>query len=103
MTEKNKLETPINVRLFKWAAKQVVGLGSSYVVKQAVNALVNPENRLQKTLVYAGSWGIGGVVAKQTSAHTEEAVDELVSMWQANRKALTEAADKKTEENINTL
>jgi hypothetical protein len=89
-TEEVEEVESLRIRFTKWCARNLVAAGTTYVIATSANRLIQPQTKVEKTLTYAGAWGISGIVADQTSEYTDRYIDDFVTQWNENKQARLE-------------
>jgi hypothetical protein len=68
------------ISLVKMVASGIVGMGASKIAGQIIkNNVAAPTNLIERVMLAAGAWGIGGIVAQSSRDHTNDVVDKTVS------------------------
>lgn len=72
----------------KFVANMVIGSSVGSVIKTLIRQNMVPKNNLQKVELFIASLALGGLVAKQTTASTDQAIDKYADMFlKAKQKA----------------
>lgn len=66
------------LRVVKFVASGVVGLGTSKVVSGIIKNHVTPETLIDKVTITAASWVISGIATTATKKYSDETIDEGV-------------------------
>jgi hypothetical protein len=69
------------VKTFKFAARLVVGLGTTTISNSIIRNNVTPSNPVEAVSVAVASLVIGSMASEATRSHTERQIDSLVETW----------------------
>lgn len=81
-TETIEEETPATRRdTVKFVASAVVGTSVSSVIKNLIRQNMVPKNKFQNVEMFVAAFALGGLVAKQATAATDDTVDKYADMY----------------------
>lgn len=69
------------LKVFKFAASVVVGVGTTRIVSGIIRSNVTPKSTIQKLTVMAASLVIGSMAARATRKHLDEMIEEAIEGW----------------------
>jgi hypothetical protein len=80
------------IKVVKFATNLVVGAGTTKIVHAIISNNVQPENIIDKVVIYAGTAALTGLSVQRSKEFTGAKIDEYVSEWHDRTK------DKKADE-----
>jgi hypothetical protein len=86
------------VKIVRWVAKTSAGIGASIIIGNAIAATTPPVvSKLEKVLIYAGSFALGMVVGNAAEDVTVDFIDSLVGSYQRVTGTVTATIIKEAE------
>jgi hypothetical protein len=82
-----------NKELIKLAISAIVGLSTSFCVKQAIQNNVEPEDAKEEAKLWIGSTAVGGLVAVHTKDYVDGYVDDAFAIYETIRNLKNKSED----------
>lgn len=77
-------------KVFKFATRIVVGIGTTTVSNSIIRNNVTPSNPVEAVSVAVASLVIGSMATEATKSHTERKIDEFLATWNHAKSESTE-------------
>ena len=73
------------IEVFKFAARLVVGVGTTTITNSVIRNNISPSNPLEVVSTAVASVVIGSMASQATRSHTDTQIDGLVEAWNSAR------------------
>lgn len=80
------------IEIFKFAARLVVGVGTTTVSNSIIKNNVQPTTVIEQISVGVAGVVIGSMASEATKAHTDAKIDSLVEAWNKSKSKETTPA-----------
>jgi hypothetical protein len=78
------------IKVVKFATNLVVGAGTTKIVHAIISNNVQPENIIDKVVIYAGTAALTGLTVQRSKEYTGAKIDEYVGEWNDRKAKATE-------------